>query len=141
MVDEVRVYRLLRSVTDGLAALRGEAGAEPSRRADPIWLPGIKYIFVTTIEASVDVAQHFCSSEGWGPPADNGATMTLLARHGVLNAELATRMRQAVGFRNVLVHDYIDVDDGVVLARLADLTDLDDYVSAVNSYLEGSSDG
>jgi len=97
VVDEVRVYQLLRSVTDGLAALRGEAGAEPSRRADPMWLPGIKYTFVTTIEACVDVAQHFCSSEGWDPLADNGATMTLLARHGVLNAEPATRMRQAVG--------------------------------------------
>lgn len=136
MVDEVRVYRLRRSVTEGLATLRRVAGAEPSRRADPMWLPGIKYTFVTTIEACVDVAQHFCSSEGWGPPADNGAAMGLPARSDVLASDLAESMRKAVGFRNVLVYEYVDVDDRIVLARLAYLTNLDRFVSAVNSYLQ-----
>ncbi len=45
-------------------------------------------------------------------------------------------MRKAVGFRNVLVYEYVDVDDRIVLARLANLTNLDRFVSAVNSYLQ-----
>lgn len=136
MVDEVRVYRLLRSVTNALAALRRESGADPTERVAAMWLPGVKYTFVVAIEACVDVAQHFCSSEGWGPPADNGAAMALLGQHGVFATDLAARMRQAVGFRNVLVHEYIEVDDRIVLARLGDLTDLDAFVRAVSSYLE-----
>lgn len=71
MVDEDRVLRLLRSVSDDVSVLRGEAGAGQSRREDPIWLRGVKYTFVTAIEACVDVAQHICATEGWGPPADN----------------------------------------------------------------------
>ena len=66
MVDEVRVLRLLRSISDDLAVLRAEASADPERRADPLWLRGIKYTFVTAIEACVDVAQHVCASKGWG---------------------------------------------------------------------------
>ncbi|WP_237702770.1 MULTISPECIES: hypothetical protein [Protofrankia] len=27
---------------------------------------------MTAIEACVDVAQHICATQGWGPPADNG---------------------------------------------------------------------
>jgi len=132
VVDEVRLLRLLRSVTDDLAVLRSEAGARPARRADALWLRGVKYTFVTAIEACIDVAQHVCSSEGWGPPADNGHAMTLLAEHGMLDLELGLRMRQAAGFRNVLVHEYVAVDDDVVLSRLKDLTDLDAFVRTMS---------
>lgn len=105
MVDETRVLRLLRSVTDDLAVLRDAAASPDERRADPLWIRGVKYTFVTAIESCVDVAQHLCSSQGWGPPQDNGDAMRLLGRHGVVDAQLADRMRQAVGFRNVLVHE------------------------------------
>ncbi|MDQ3760176.1 MAG: DUF86 domain-containing protein [Actinomycetota bacterium] len=135
MVDEVRVLRLLRSISDDLAVLRAEASADAGRRADPLWLRGVKYTFVTAIEAAVDVAQHVCASEGWGPPRDNGDAIRLLGAHGVLPADLADRMRRAVGFRNVLVHDYVEVDDGIVLERLANLADLDDFVAAVATWL------
>ncbi|MEQ3551198.1 DUF86 domain-containing protein [Pseudonocardia nematodicida] len=131
MVDEARVARLLRGVADDLAVLRTEKDAPPQRRADPLWLRGIKYVFVTAIEGCVDVAQHFCSSEGWGPPNDNGHAIRLLGAHGVLPADVAERVARAVGFRNVLVHDYIDVDDGIVLARLEDPSDLELFVRAV----------
>lgn len=135
MVDEVRVLRLLRAVTDDLAVLRREAGADEVRRADPLWLPGVKYTFLTAIEACVDIAQHFGSSEGWGPPRDNGDAMLMLGRNDVLDVKLAHRMRQAVGFRNVLAHDYVDVDDDIVLIRLANVTDLDLFVRAIGEYL------
>ncbi len=140
MVDDVRVLRLLRSLTDSLATLRAESRADAARRADPMWLAGVKYTFITAIEACVDVAQHMCSSEGWGPPADNGEAMTVLGRHGVLTQELAVRMRQAVGFRNVLVHGYIAVDDAVVLARLDDPADLAAFVGAVSGFLGEADD-
>jgi uncharacterized protein YutE (UPF0331/DUF86 family) len=138
MVDEVRVSRLLRSVTDDLSALAREASASTTRRADPLWLSGVKYLFVTAIEACVDVAQHVCATQGWGPPKNNADAVALLGRHGVLEPDLATTMRAAVGFRNVLVHDYVDVDDAVVVARLADLSDLSGFVAAVAAWLERS---
>lgn len=72
MVDEARVLRLLRGMTEDITVLKREADADEVRRRHPIWLRGVKYTFVTAIEASVDVAQHICAAEGWGPPADNG---------------------------------------------------------------------
>jgi Protein of unknown function DUF86 len=72
----------------------------PPRREDPIWLRGVKYTFITAIEACVDVAQHLCAAEGWGPPADNGDAVRLLGEHGVLTPALARSVRQAVGFRD-----------------------------------------
>ncbi|MHC1560629.1 type VII toxin-antitoxin system HepT family RNase toxin [Actinomycetospora sp. C-140] len=135
MVDEVRVERLLRAVADDIAFLRIESGADQDRRDDPAWLRAIKYAFVTAIEACVDVAQHFCASEGWGPPATNADAMVVLGRHGVLDADLARQLGRAVGFRNVLVHEYVTVDDALVVRRLADLSDLDGFTSAVARWM------
>jgi hypothetical protein len=49
VVDEIRVLRRLRSITDDLVALRAELSADPGRRADPLWLPGVRYTFVAVV--------------------------------------------------------------------------------------------
>lgn len=90
---------------------------------------------MTAIEACIDVAQHICSAEGWGPPADNGDALRLLGAHDVLAADLADAMRQAVGFRNVLVHEYVAVDDEIVTDRLNHLEELRSFVSAITDFV------
>jgi uncharacterized protein YutE (UPF0331/DUF86 family) len=140
VVDELRVRRLLRSISDDLRRLEVEADADAARREDPMWLPGVKYTLITAIEGCVDVAQHLCASEGWGPPADNGDAARVLARHGVLRRDHADRLAQAVGFRNVLVHEYVAVDDSIVLARLGDLSDLDEFLRRIAEWLSDTQD-
>lgn len=135
MVDEVRVLRLLRAISDDLEVLRREAGADDQRRGDPLWLRGVKYAFVTAIEAVLDVAQHVCSAQGWGPPRDNGDAVRLLGGHGAIPPALAESMRRAVGFRNVLVHEYVAVDDSIVVARLQDLADLEAFVREIAAFV------
>jgi len=137
VVDEVRVFRLLRAITDDLGVLRRESEAGAERRADPMWLRGVKYTFVTSIEACVDIAQHICSAQGWGPPMDNGDAMKVPGRQGVLTAEISDAMRKAVGFRNILVHEYVEVSDEVVMSRLGELGDLDKFVKQVTAFLHG----
>lgn len=122
-------------MSDELQLLGNEAAADADRRADPIWLRGVKYSMISAVEGCVDVAQHLCSSEGWGPPADNGDAMRVLGRHDVVAPDHADRLALAVGFRNVLVHEYVDVDDRIVLARLADLSDLTRFLRAVAEWL------
>jgi uncharacterized protein YutE (UPF0331/DUF86 family) len=90
VVDKVRVLRLLRTITDDLAVLRSASDDGPQRREDPLWLRGVKYTFVTCIEACVDIAQHVCAAEGWGPPRDNGDAVALLGTHGIIESELAS---------------------------------------------------
>jgi uncharacterized protein YutE (UPF0331/DUF86 family) len=135
VVDEARILRLPLGITDDLAILRRESTADQARRADPIWLRGVKYTFVTAIEASIDIAQHICSTQGWGPPSDNGDAMRLLGIHAILTADLADAMRKAVGFRNVLVHQYIQVSDDIVTARLEKPDDIDQFVQYAAAFI------
>lgn len=135
VVDAVRVTRLLRSLDEGLASLGRRQLASASQRQDETWLLAVKYLFVTTIEACIDVAQHLCSTESLGTPRDNGEAMLRLGNAGMLTRETALAMVKAVGFRNVLVHEYVDVQDAIVLDRLSDHNDLMNFAREIAAWL------
>jgi len=133
MVDVERVRSLLRRIAADLVDLAAEDPA--ALRDDARGLRAVKYSFVTAIEAAIDVAQHLCASEQWGAPATNADAFAILARREVVDAELGRRLGSAVGFRNVLVHEYVAVDDDRVVAALAELDDLHAFVAAVERFL------
>lgn len=136
MVDEGRVARLLRQVEERTDRLRAAAGRTPDHR-DELWLDAVKYLFVTTIEGLVDVAQHVAASERFGPPDTNADAIRRLGHHGVIDPELAEPLARAVGFRNVLVHQYTRVDDDLVVDALERLDEFDSFVRQVSSWLAG----
>jgi uncharacterized protein YutE (UPF0331/DUF86 family) len=138
VVDERRVRRLLQRIADDLAWLaERRAGDRASLRADADRLAALKYRFVTAIEGCINVAQHLCASEGWGPPASNADAMHVLARHDVITAELAEVLARAVGFRNVLVHGYAEVDDDLVVSQLDRVDRIEAFVGAVSRWIGG----
>lgn len=135
MVDERRVRRLLQRISEDLSYLSDRSSEDPKFLAgDPDRLLALKYVFVTTIEGCLNVAQHLCASEGWGPPESNADSLRILGRHGVLSLPLADAMALAVGFRNVLVHGYVDVDDRRVVAFLKEVGDLEAFVASVAAW-------
>ncbi len=134
MVDEPRVQRLLRRVMGDVATLR-ELGAAPGP-PDPVRLGAIKYAFITAIEGCVRVAQHVGASEGWRAPDRNADAFAVLAEHAVVDPHLADLLARAVGFRNVLVHRYADVDDDRVVAMLEEVDDLETFVTQFSGWVE-----
>jgi len=71
-----------------------------------------------------------------GPPDDNADAPRLLGRRGAIERDLADSMALAVGFRNVLVHEYAELDDERVVAFVGRLADLEAFVAAVATWLE-----
>lgn len=65
---------------------------------------------------------------GW-TPASNAEAFRSLADAGVLPAALGNELAGAVGFRNVLVHDYAEVDDVRVVANLERVAQLRVFVA------------
>lgn len=76
-----------------------------------------------------------CSTGAKTVPRDNGDAIRILGNRRVIDPGRAERMRMAVGFRNVLVHEYVGVDDAIVTNRLADLGDLDAFIRQVGEWL------
>ena len=135
VVDEGRVARLLRGVTERTGRLRAAFALPVSDRGE-LWLDGVKYLLVTSIEGCIDVAQHLASSKGLGAPDSNADALRLLGRESrIVSSELADRMALAVGFRNVLVHQYALVDDRIVFGAVDRLGDFDDFVAQISGWM------
>lgn len=89
------------------------------------------------VQICVDLAAHLIAGTGLVPPASMGEAFDRLAQAGMLDAMLAARMRQAVGFRNIAVHAYDSIDWGIVhLIAGERLQDFRAFAAAVVSQLD-----
>jgi len=71
------------------------------------------------VQAAIDLATHAVTTEAYGLPDSVASSFSILERHGVLDAELARRLRGMVGFRNVAIHDYQAIDPAIVESILS----------------------
>ena len=70
-----------------------------------------------SIQICVDIASHWVSEYPELPaPQTMGESFDLLSRIDVINPELAANLRRSVGFRNIMVHAYEEVDWDIVFA-------------------------
>jgi uncharacterized protein YutE (UPF0331/DUF86 family) len=100
----------------------------------------VEHTLQIAIQAALDVASHIVSDGRLGEPRTNRELFDLLERSGWIVPELAEILRKMVGFRNVLVHGYDDVDLAVVEDVLTHrLGDLIDFVAAVRTRMRTSS--
>jgi uncharacterized protein YutE (UPF0331/DUF86 family) len=135
VVDSERVVRLLDGVRSDTHALRTFAVPRDTLLIDEVRLSAVKYRFITAIEGCARVAHHLVASEGWAVPDSNANAVRVLDDHGVITKPVAQSIAGAVGFRNVLVHQYAAVDDSRVIAQLDALSDFDAFVSQVGTWL------
>lgn len=133
MVDEARVrtkLALLRSYRDELRALEGPDATEERVFAR-------RYLVQAGIQLCIDLANHVIASSGWATAVDFRDAFERLEEHGVLDAQLARRLREMVGMRNRLVHLYDEVDDGLIARAAAeDLGDWSAFAQAVAGLLD-----
>jgi len=84
------------------------------------------------IQLCVDIGAHLIAGTDAPPPATMGQTFDVLAELGCINAELASRMKKAVGFRNVAVHNYEAINWQIVHAiATRHLSDFKNFAQAV----------
>jgi uncharacterized protein YutE (UPF0331/DUF86 family) len=83
-------------------------------------------------EASIDGAMPVVRARRLGVPQETRDAFDLLERAGVIDAELAMRMKKMVGFRNVAVHDYqklnLEIVRRIVAERLGGFQDFARHV-------------
>lgn len=79
-------------------------------RADVDRQDALALSLVVALQEAADVALHIASDEGWGVPSSYADSFEVLARRGVITAELAQRMGAIASLRNRIAHGYGTVD-------------------------------
>jgi uncharacterized protein YutE (UPF0331/DUF86 family) len=89
------------------------------------------------IQLAVDIGAHVIAELETPPPDTMGQTFDRLADAGVIDPNLALRLKKAVGFRNIAVHNYEALDWAIAHSICTHrLVDFADYAKAVLAALD-----
>jgi uncharacterized protein YutE (UPF0331/DUF86 family) len=82
------------------------------------------------VEAALDLGNHWIADRALATPDTNRDTFTVLEGAGEIPPDLAHRLRGWAGFRNILVHQYLEIDHAIAYhAITSELGDLEQLAS------------
>ncbi len=96
----------------------------------------VEHTLQTAIQGAIDVATLIVGERKLGEPDATRALFTLLAQDGWLTPAEVDVWRRIIGFRNIVVHRYPDVDPAIVRAVFeSNLEDLSRFVRSIRDRL------
>jgi uncharacterized protein YutE (UPF0331/DUF86 family) len=110
--------------------------------ADPIRLAAVERIVERMVQRAIDVNEHLISTLSTGEEARTTRvtyreTFLRLTDLGVYDADFAQRIARSAGLRNILVHEYNDIDQRILHQAIPGaLEQYHAYVNAVRAFLE-----
>ena len=92
------------------------------------------------IEVVISVSEQVIASLSLPTPESGREALSALADAGAIPRDLATGLQQAVGFRNIIVHQYTDIDYDLVYDALQnDLGQIEAFLIAISNFLQTQS--
>lgn len=82
-------------------------------------------------QACIDIANHIVADRGFRTPQGYGDSFLVLMEEGIIPSDLAEKMKMIAGFRNILVHDYLIIDDKIVYNSLLNLDDFSEFAGII----------
>lgn len=83
-------------------------------------------------EAVLDLAMYVVSTRKLGLPQNKREAFVLLEESKIIDSEMSKKMQGMVGFRNIAVHDYKEIDEDILKDVIENhLTDLLDFAKII----------
>ena len=83
-------------------------------------------------EAVLDLAMYIVSTRKLGLPQNKREAFILLEENKIINSEMSKNMQGMIGFRNIAVHDYKEIDEEILKDVIENhLTDLLDFARII----------
>lgn len=88
-----------------------------------------------SLQAVLDISQYIVSHEVLGNYKENKEVFGLLAEKKIITTDLAKSLELAIGTRNIMVHQYEDVDPKVIYDIIqTKLSDFDAFVDQIVAF-------
>jgi uncharacterized protein YutE (UPF0331/DUF86 family) len=112
---EVLTRRLERAeeYLDFLEEIKSEYDLEEFRGDPKIYGSSERFLHLS-IEALLDIGNHIIADENLGKVNSYSDIPKILSQNSYIDKELKEVFIKIIGFRNILVHDYLDIDLEIV---------------------------
>lgn len=96
----------------------------------------VKYQMQTAVECCANIAEHIIFGLDLGNPTTSKELFPILTQHDIVDSQLAKKLQDAVGLRNILVHLYRQVNLAILVnSATVGLNDLREFAKAINGFL------
>jgi uncharacterized protein YutE (UPF0331/DUF86 family) len=117
VVDKTILASKIAAVRDAVARIREVLPLSANEfLADRTVREVVTLNLFVAVQESISLAVHWLADEGWEVPQAHGDVFTVLAARGIIESELAARLRAAAGLRNLIAHQYGVIDPRRVFA-------------------------
>ena len=131
VIDDIIIAKVS-AIEKCIARVQAEYGGARDSLNNLTKLESITLNLQRACEASIDLAMHIVKRFSLGVPERSRDAFGLMEKNGLLSGELSQRMQRMVGFRNIAVHQYEELDAAVVVSIVEKhLIDFSDFGAAV----------
>ncbi|MGZ0085000.1 type VII toxin-antitoxin system HepT family RNase toxin [Caldibacillus thermoamylovorans] len=118
-----------------LKRIREEYNDDPKNLQNDTKQDSIVLNLQRACEACIDLAMHIVAEQKFGLPQHSRDAFAFLEEHGVISPSVSKKMKAMVGFRNIAVHDYQQLNLGIVQAIVEQhLDDFKQFAEAILRY-------
>ena len=139
MIDRAMVERKIRAIQEDLLKLGEFRGASFDDIAKDYWKhKAVERVLEVIVGEAIDINQHLViKNEKGGLPFDFTKSFLFLVELGVYPEEFAKKIADSVGLRNILVHQYRELDEHIFYSSIKDcLEQYTQYCKYIAGYLE-----
>ena len=113
---------------------------KPKEKEEILQDPYLQDIIERNLEVSaqsvIDIANRIISIENLEKPLDYYDAIMRLGEAGILPLKFAKKLAPIAGFRNILVHDYLDINWDEVYKNLHQLDDIVRFTKQIKTWMK-----
>lgn len=99
-------------------------------------LKTVERLLFQVCQSAIDLAEAFISLKKYRKPTTMKEPFEILEEGGIIDKDLSNNLCKMVGFRNVLVHEYLKIDyDRLFNVLYRDLADIEKFIKMVEKSL------
>ena len=137
MVETLVITRRLIKLREYVGLLK-TIRREPREQftTDPLVYGNAERYLQLAIQCVLDIGNHILADRKLREPEEYRDIVKTLGDHSLISPDLTERLMPLVGLRNILVHDYLDIDRPRLYDALqAELEDLEEFAKQVAKLL------
>lgn len=130
------IYNKISSIERCILRIKEVYNNEPNNLNDYTKQDSIILNIQRACECAIDLAMHIVSEKKLGIPQNSRDAFEVLENNNIIDSDLAKKMKSMVGFRNIAVHNYQDVNMKIVQMIIENhIDDFNEYIYAINKNL------
>ena len=93
--------------------------------------------FEKIIEAAIDLAFLVIKDRRLQLPEEDKRVFDILSREKLISEDLAIKLKEAKGMRNIIAHEYGKIDDEIVFESIKDqlIPDVEEFIKQIKTFL------